>query len=227
MGHAVDADVRFEQSTVPGAPRAPLRALFAPEWRVDTFALWGAFVSCLFAVYLGFGWLPTIFAAAGFGPATASSAISAFNLGGVVGAIAGGLVIARFGSRVPMLVMTGAAAAGALVLSRITIAPDMVAPTLAVLTVTGGLINGVQTTMYALAAHVYPTLVRATGVGSAVAVGRLGAILSGFAGAWSLDYAGSASFFAVMAGALIVTFVSLATVRRHIGNRRMSAPNEH
>ena len=84
------------------------------------------------------------------------------------------------------------------------------------LTLTGGLINAVQTTMYALAAHVYPTAIRAGGVGTAVAFGRLGAILVGYAGPWALEYRGSESFFWLMAGALVVTSLSLATVRRHV-----------
>ena len=56
---------------------------------------------------------------------------------------------------------------------------------------TGASINAAQTTMYALAAHVYPGDVRATGVGLAVGFGRLGAILSGYAGAFALDWGGS------------------------------------
>jgi AAHS family 4-hydroxybenzoate transporter-like MFS transporter len=91
---------------------------------------------------------------------------------------------------------------------------------LVMLTITGGLINAVQTTMYALAAHVYPTPMRATGVGSAVSFGRTGAILSGYAGPWALELSGSASFFAVMAASLTVTFIALATVRRHVPGRR-------
>ena len=43
---------------------------------------------------------------------------------------------------------------------------------------TGGLLNAVQTTMYALAAHVFPTEIRSTGVGFAVAVGRVGNVLA-------------------------------------------------
>ena len=58
------------------------------------------------------------------------------------------------------------------------------------LTLTGGLINAVQTTMFALAAHVYPTAIRASGVGTVVAFGRLGAILVGYAGPWALEYRG-------------------------------------
>jgi AAHS family 4-hydroxybenzoate transporter-like MFS transporter len=84
------------------------------------------------------------------------------------------------------------------------------------LTLTGGLINAVQTTMYALAAHVYPSAVRATGVGTAASVGRTGAILSGYAGAWAIDYRGSTSFFLLTAAAMVATFVSLALVTRHV-----------
>jgi AAHS family 4-hydroxybenzoate transporter-like MFS transporter len=87
---------------------------------------------------------------------------------------------------------------------------------IALLTITGGLINAVQTTMYALAANVYPTPMRATGVGASVAFGRLGAIASGYAGPTVLEHGGSASFFAVMAGAMAVSLLGLAMVRRHV-----------
>ena len=54
------------------------------------------------------------------------------------------------------------------------------------------------------------------GVGTAVAFGRLGAILVGYAGPWALEYRGSESFFWLMGGALVVTSLSLAAVRRHV-----------
>jgi hypothetical protein len=40
----------------------------------------------------------------------------------------------------------------------------------------------VQTTMYALAANVYPTEIRGTGIGTAVAVGRIGNVLASYVG---------------------------------------------
>jgi AAHS family 4-hydroxybenzoate transporter-like MFS transporter len=84
------------------------------------------------------------------------------------------------------------------------------------LTITGGLINAIQTTMYALATNVYPSAARATGVGTATAVGRMGAILSGYAGPWALALRGSASYFTLIAAAMAVCLVALATVRRHV-----------
>ena len=101
-----------------------------------------------------------------------------------------------------MLTMTAGAVAGSLVLSMLPVQPDSAGPIVAMLGVTGGLINAVQTTMYALAANVYPTAVRATGVGAAVSFGRTGAVLSTYTGAWALEAGGSARVLRLMAGAL-------------------------
>jgi MFS transporter, AAHS family, 4-hydroxybenzoate transporter len=217
MGHAVDDSVMFADRSENQVTRAPLASLFERAFRRDTIALWLAFFSCLLAVYLGFSWLPSILTTAGLGASVASTGITVFNLGGVAGAIAGGILIRRFGSRPTMLTMTAVAVVSALILSRISIdAHAAVMPIVLMLTLCGAMINAVQTTMYAVAAHVYPTAMRATGVGTAAAVGRSGAILSGYAGPWALEYRGSASFFAVMAAALTITFAALASVRKHI-----------
>ncbi len=217
MEHPTPAGTTFVDVTEQTAERASIRTLFRPEWRADTLALFGAFFSCLLAVYLGFSWLPALLSSAGFGPGTASTGITAFNLGGVAGALLGSVAIGSLGSRAPMLAMTAGALAGAVTLSLMRIDPSQsVWAILVMLTLTGGLINAVQTTMYALAAHVYPSAVRATGVGTAAAIGRVGAMLSGYAGAWAIDYRGSASYFLLIAAAMTTTFISLALVRRHV-----------
>src|SRR5262249_45135653 len=90
---------------------------------------------------------------------------------------------------------------------------------LAMLAWTGGLINAVQTTMYALAAHVYPTGIRATGIGTAVAVGRVGGVVSPYAGSWALDSGGSSMLFFLIAATMAVVFAALASVRNHVPRR--------
>jgi len=219
IGHPADAATSFHDSTEHVVERASIRALFSREYRRDTIGLWAAFFCCLLAVYSGFSWLTSLLSGAGFPPSTSNTGITAFNLGGVAGALLGGIAIARSGSRVSMLTMSAGAVVSALVLSRTPITPA--AGTLSIiawLTLLGALINGVQTTMYALAAHVYPGPVRATGVGAAVAFGRIGAILSGYAGSWAIGYRGSASYFGLIALAMLSTFVALARVRRHVPN---------
>lgn len=221
MGHPVDDGATFIDPGDKGTGRPSIGSLFLPDLRADTIALWGAMFSCLLAVYCGFSWLTALLTGAGFDPAGANSGITAFNLGGVAGALLGGVAITRFGSRTAMLTMCGGAIGGALVLSTMSIAPGATAfAVMVMLTLTGGCINGVQTTMFALAAHVYPGSVRATGVGTAVAFGRSGAILSGYAGSWAIGYQGSASFFGLIALSMCVTLASLAMIRRHIPGTR-------
>ena len=94
---------------------------------------------------------------------------------------------------------------------------------LAMLAWTGGLINAVQTTMYALATHVYPAGIRATGVGTAVAVGRIGGVASSYAGAWALEF-GPSQMFALIAGTLTVVLAALASVRSHIPRHQTVRP---
>ena len=216
MGHVISTGAAFVDRSETERVHAAVGALFTRDFRTDTLALWAAFSSCLLAVYLGFNWVPALLSAAGMSPAVGSAGITAFNLGGVGGAIAGALAFSRFGSKVTMLAMAGGAAIGAIGLALVPIGhASAVLPLFVMLGVTGGLINAVQTTMYALAAQVYPTTVRATGVGAAVAVGRCGAIASTYAGAWALER-GSSSFFALVAAAMLVALIALALIRRHI-----------
>ena len=73
--------------------------------------------------------------------------------------------------------------------------------------------------MYALGAHVYPAEIRATGVGSAASFGRVGAVVSGYAGALALEHGGSMTFFIVMAAAMAFCAFALASMKRHVAPR--------
>jgi AAHS family 4-hydroxybenzoate transporter-like MFS transporter len=117
--------------------------------------------------------------------------------------------------------MAAGAVASAVTMAARPITPGVsAASVIATLAITGCLINAVQTTMYALAAHVYPTGIRATGVGTAVAIGRGGGVLSTYAGEWAIAAGGSATFFELVASAMAVVFGALALVARHIPARK-------
>ena len=216
LGHDVPVDAAFEDAREKAVSQASLGQLFVPEFRRDTLALCGSYFFCLLTVYIGTNWVPSLLTSAGFSVADASNGLTAYNLGGVVGAILGALIIGRLGSRFTMLVMSAGAVAGSIVLASVTIGGQSVVSVLAMLAWTGGLINAVQTTMYALAAHVYPTGIRGTGVGTAVAFGRVGGVAAPYAGSWALDAGGAPRLFALMAATMTVVFASLASVRNHI-----------
>jgi len=87
----------------------------------------------------------------------------------------------------------------------------------------GGFVNAVQTTMYALAANIYPTAIRGTGIGTAVAVGRIGNAMAGYVGPFAINR-GTPAYFGSFAITMAFTLGSLALIRRHIGRTRVFAP---
>jgi len=216
LGHAVPADAVFFDGREKAVAKASVAQLLVPEFRRDTLALCGSFFFCLLSVYMGTNWVPQMLTRGGFDVGTASWGLTAFNFGGVAGAIIGALVIMRVGSRVSMLTMAAGAVAGAIVMSVMSISPQASVLVFVMLAWTGGLINAVQTTMYALAAHVYPTPIRGTGVGTAVAFGRIGGVISPTLGVWALDTGGSARYFGIIAGTMTLALAALAAVGRHV-----------
>jgi len=197
--------------------KARMTSLVSAELRADTIALWCAFLSCMLSVYFIFAWLTSLLTGAGFDSATASTGITVFNLGGVLGAILGSVAIARFGSKPAILTMAAIAVASAGVLAFMRLTPAVSTVLLiAMITILGGAINAVQIMMYVVATHIYPTPVRATGVGTALAVGRTGAVLSGYVGSWVIDFGGAPAYFGTIAAMMAAALVSLSAVRRHV-----------
>ncbi len=225
-GLQVADDAQFASATTGAAVRQPFLTLFQGPLLRDTLVLWLAFFSCLLCVYAVFNWAPTMLVGAGFDLAVASSGLAGFNLGGIAGALTGAWFMDRYGSR-PTLI-TGAAG-GAVVAVLMAIwgfdASAGSSPVLVVLAMAllGASINGVQVMLFALAAGVYPASNRATGVGVALAVGRVGAVASSYAGATVLGY-GADAYFAWLAGAMLVVVVAVVLLKRHIIPARLLVP---
>lgn len=190
-------------------------ALFRQGRAADTVAIWCAFFMCLLAVYSAFSWLPTMLTTQGLSVAVAGSGLTAYNLGGVVGALACAVAIARSGSRWPLLICSAGASVSALLLLGVDVSRHT-GLLIFGLGVHGLFVNAVQSTMYALCAYVYPTSTRATGAASALAFGRLGAIVSAFAGAVVITAGGASSYLLMLGIAMLIVLLALMVVRRHI-----------
>jgi len=125
------------------------------------------------------------------------------------------ILVTILGSRGPLLFGALACAGSALVLLVVPIqAHGDHLLLIACLGINGLLANAVQTSMYALAAHVYPTSVRATGVAYAATIGRLGGLLSSLFGAFVIQ-SGAKTYWSVLAIAMVCAFTGLAWVRSH------------
>src|SRR4051812_6698757 len=215
MGRDAPDGARFVDSRErQDVPRASVSTLFTPDYRRDTVGLWIAFFCCILGIYIVFSWMPSLLASAGFDLAWASTGLAVFNIGGVIGALAGAWLMTHLGSRPTMLTTAALGVVGALVLMALPFRPADTTRLMVLLFLEGGFNNAVQTNLYALSAQVYPTQVRATGVGATAGVGRSGAIVRSFLGALALA-SGIASYFGMVAATMALTFVGLAIVRRH------------
>jgi AAHS family 4-hydroxybenzoate transporter-like MFS transporter len=197
------------------ARREGFGSLFSANYRRNTIALWCSFFASFVTIYTVFSWLPTMLVSAGLPGTIASSGLTAWNLGGVLGAIVCAIVVGRLGSRWPMLACCATAAAVALLLSRVELSSHT-SLLIAGIAANGFFVNAVQSVMFALAAHVYPTSVRATGVASAMAFGRLGAVLSAFAGAAVIVAAGASGYLLMLAATMTLAAIAIACIRHHI-----------
>jgi len=215
-------DVFRVAESVTSAGSASVRALFVREMRHDTLAVWLVFFTNVFAVYAFFNWLPTVLASVGLPLATALRGAFVFNLGGVVGSLAAAVLMTRFGSRYVLVGFALIAALSTLSIGLVPVGPGAEAATLLGLLLTmmgvaGACICAVQVGMYSVSAYVYPTACRATGVGWALGVARLGGVLSSFAGSLLVVVGeGLLVFFAGVACVLLLTLTGVLLLRRHI-----------
>jgi AAHS family 4-hydroxybenzoate transporter-like MFS transporter len=223
IGHDLPDDVEYVEAATAGMPKGKvgIGTLFGPQYLRDTLALSASFFFCLLANYLVILLLPTVLTSAGNGFAVpeASRALRDSNFGGVAGAIFGAILIQRFGSRLTMLAMSAGAVVCAFVLAGAEISPQNGLFLMGMFILTGGLLNAVQTTMYALAAHVFPTEIRSTGVGFAVAVGRIGNVLAATVANEAFSRGGNAGYFGSWGVLMGVVFIALALVSRHVPRR--------
>ena len=217
LGHAVPEGAAFEDRTESRAAGVvSVKTLFRPGLARDTAGLWVAFFSCLGSIYLVFGWLPEMLRTSGLDAAAASSGLAMYNLGGVLGVLVWAGLMPLLGSRRPML--SGALACAASAALVLAVPVEMRGGNgllLACIAMNGLLANAVQTSLYALASHVYPTSVRATGVAYAATMGRIGGLLSSLAGG-VLMLGGGRAYWSVLAVSMVAAFGGIAWVRGHI-----------
>ena len=221
-GHEIPADAVFvvrEQGRHAGGG---FGRLFAGGLARDTVGIWVAFFFGLMTYYVVVLLLPAMLTApdVGFSQPTASRALAMWNYGGVLAAVLGAVAMQRVGSRVAMIGMAAAAIICGSLLAFVPLEPSRTTTLLFVILLAGAFVNGVQTTMYALVAHIYPTEIRSTGVGTAVAIGRIGNVLAAYAGSMALDRGGTSGYFLTWSGFMFVVLLALASIQRHVPRAR-------
>jgi len=151
----------------------PIVALFAPEYAASTLLLWLMFFANLLSMYLWSYWLPSVLHVSGFTAADAVFGASLTSAGAIASVLLLGPLSSRYGAARVLLVSY---ASGALFIAAISLLELPRAVLLAAIFCTGGCTTGSQLAANGLTGALYPARMRATGVGWALGIGRLGGI---------------------------------------------------
>lgn len=149
--------------------------LFAPDLLGVTLLISAAFFLLMFGFYFVLSWTPKLLVDAGMSAAQGITGGVLLNLGGVVGGIAFGGLSTRFGLRPLTTVFLLGTAAG---LASFGYAGTHLTIAFVVAGLIGFALIGSMSGLYALAPAVYAASVRATGLGCAIGIGRIGGIVS-------------------------------------------------
>jgi AAHS family 4-hydroxybenzoate transporter-like MFS transporter len=155
--------------------RSPVASLFASGKALGTVLLWTTLFLSLLLTYFLVNWMPIIARQSGIGMTAAVLAVAALNLGAIVGCLAIGRLCDVYGRAT--IIIGGAFGLGAVAIALIGISKQSVAVLLAVTFLAGVFSIGAQMCTVALCASFYETSLRATGVGWAIGIGRIGSII--------------------------------------------------
>jgi MFS transporter, AAHS family, 4-hydroxybenzoate transporter len=148
-------------------------SLLTPERKTATLQLWFALFMAFASLYFLTTWIPKLASSTGLSMELAIYAGTVFNLGAFVGIMTQGYLSSQFGLRRTIF--------GFLAVTAVLMAIFGFFKGSALVLVLFGLIGfGVQggfVGLYAVAARLYPTEIRSTGVGFAMSSGRLGGIV--------------------------------------------------
>lgn len=196
--------------------KVSIKTLFKGNFKARTIFVWIAFFSVMAGQYFILTWTPKLLTMAGMTPEQGVSLGIILNFGGIFGAILMAFLTVRYQIN---LVLSSFFALTAIFITVFVLNSGNYVSSMWIAVLVGVFNNGCVAGMYALANSTYDTEIRATGVGSAITMGRLGGILSPLGAGYLLDagikplhlYNIDAILFAI---GCIVIFVMYLTVKK-------------
>jgi AAHS family 4-hydroxybenzoate transporter-like MFS transporter len=163
-----------------------VKHLFTEGRAAGTLLLWVPFFMNLLILYFILSWLPSLLRQAGMPVTAGITAVMSFSIGGIVGTILQGPLMKALGV-FPAILCEFVLSLALVVLASIIFANFPVMMTVTFML--GVTVQGAQAGMNALSAMYYPTVIRSTGVGWALGIGRIGSIIGPIIGGLMLSMA--------------------------------------
>ncbi len=182
-----------------------------------TILLWIVNFMNLLNLYSLSNWLPTVVNGMGYDQNTAVLVGTILLVGGTIGTFGLAWAIARSGFTRVLTINYMIAAISIAFIGQPALSLTLLT---AIVFVAGWCVVGGQPGMNAFAATFYPTYLRSTGVGWALGVGRIGAIVGPYIGGWMIGAKWTTQqLFWAAAIPAVISAVTLVVLTRVIGDR--------
>jgi AAHS family 4-hydroxybenzoate transporter-like MFS transporter len=185
-------------------------SLFSGGLARNTLGIWTIYLFNWVAWFMFLSWLPTVLKTTGLPAEQAPMGTVAVNAVFVVCAIPLSIILPKINIRLLLLVLFlfGIALCLGLANSGTNWALVFVLAGLA-----GVGIGGQQIVLNYMVAQAYPTALRATATGWAIALGRVGAIIGSASGGWFLEHGGPAGYYSALIVPLAIAAAALMIIR--------------
>lgn len=221
---------KFKISTIQAFPAAQeiqagkvsISSLFKDQLKARTLFVWIAFFSVMAGQYFILTWTPKLLSMAGMSPEQGVSLGIILNFGGIFGAIMMAILTVRFKIH---YVLSSFFALTAVCIGIFVINSGNYMHAMWVAVFVGVFNNGCVAGMYALANSTYDTEIRATGVGSAITMGRLGGILSPLGAGYLLD-AGVAPLHLYNFDAILFAIGCVVVISMYLVMKKQTIPTQ-
>ena len=176
-------NLHFSASAPTTVKTNSIHIVLSRKYRFGTFMFWLTYFMGLFLVYLMGSWMPTMIKETGYTVSQAAIVTACFQIAGPAGSLFMGWCMDRMN---PHRVLSLTYLLGGVLLIGLGLVAHQFALLVGFSFLIGFCFNGANTGMTALTTTFYPTAARATGASWMHGIGRIGAILSAFAGAQML-----------------------------------------
>lgn len=164
--------------------------LFGEGRLASTLQIWLSFLGTLIVLYFILNWLPVLMQSNGLSMKNVSNIQVSYQVGALLGVLSLGWLLSRIKIRTVVVMIYVGILVG---LSALAISKSLTGLMLSA-ALSGFFLTGGQSALYALAAKVYQKSMRGTGVGVAVAMGRIGSFIGPLLAGLIFSYNSSSSF---------------------------------
>ncbi len=205
-----EADVALQATS----SRTRALDILSRRYAIGTLLLWLLFISLLTISYCLNSWLPTLLVEVGRDKQFATLSVTIFSFGGIIAALGVGVLIDRFGARPTLLTFLTLSAVLLYVIGQV-MATASESVLMLLLAACGFFVLGAYGGVNVVLASYYPASLRATGIGWAKSIGRVGTlvapVLIGLALAAGMQGTTILSLFALPALLAVASLVAIRT----------------